>query len=272
MRLSRLLTYSTVFAGAILICIPLWWMVTTSIKPSANVFTFPPELIPSKVRWQNYSDIFLLLPFVHYFKNTMVIVLFTLVGGTLSSAIVGYGFAKLRFPGSSVLFMVMLSTMMIPYHTLIIPHFILFKNFGWLNTYLPLIVPAFFGSPFYVFLFRQFFKSISKEYNDAARIDGCGYFGTFLRVIVPMSMPVFGVVAIYTFNGVWNDFLGPLIYINSESKRTIQLAINALKGLHTVEWHLLMAASVCALIPSVLIFFFLQRRMIQGIVVSGIKG
>ena len=194
------------------------------------------------------------------------------IGQTVSSAIAGYGFAKFRFRGKNVLFVLMLSTLMVPYHITLIPQFVIFKWLGWINTFYPLIVPAFFGTPFYIFLYRQFFLQIPGEYNDAAAIDGCSYWGAFLRIILPMSLPVVGTVAILSFNQHWNDFLGPLIYINTNAKRTIQLGINAMRNLYTVEWHLLMAASVVALIPTVLIFFFLQRRMIQGIVVSGIKG
>lgn len=266
------LIYTVIITGAIFLCVPLWWMVTTSIKPYADVFIFPPEIIPHRFRWANYMDIFRILPFGKYFFNTLTIAIFVVLGTTFSSAMVGYGFAKLRFPGRNMWFIVMLSTLMIPFYTTLVPQFIMYKALGWIDTYYPLIVPAFFGSPFYIFLYRQFFLNIPKEYNDAAKIDGCGYWGTFIRIIIPMSFPVIGVVAIFSFNGVWNDFLGPLIYINSEGMRTLQLGINALRGLHTVEWHLLMAASIVTLIPTVVIFFLLQRRMIQGVVVSGIKG
>ncbi|MBB6731454.1 carbohydrate ABC transporter permease [Cohnella zeiphila] len=270
--LSRIVIYGILTIGAVIVCAPLWWMITTSVKPLADVFLFPPEIIPSRFRWDNYADVFRLLPFGRYFLNTLLIAVFAVAGSSFSSALVGYGFAKLRFPGSQALFMLMLGTIMIPYYTTLVPQFIMYRTFGWLNTYLPLIVPSFFGTPFYIFLYRQFFRNIPRDYNEAAIIDGCGYWRTFIRVILPMSIPVVNVVAIYAFNGVWNDFLGPLIYINSEKQRTIQLGINALRGLHTVEWGLLMAASVIALVPTVLIFFFLQRKMIQGVVVSGVKG
>jgi multiple sugar transport system permease protein len=269
---QRFVVYTIIVFGAIFLCLPLWWMATTSIKPYADVFIFPPEIIPHRIQWYNYIDIFRILPFGKYFLNTLTIAVFVVAGTTFTSAMVGYGFAKLRFPGRSMWFMVMLSTLMIPFYTTLVPQFIMYKALGWIDTYYPLIIPAFFGSPFYIFLYRQFFLNIAKEYNDAAKIDGCGYWGTFLRIILPMSFPVIGVVSIFSFNGVWNDFLGPLIYINSENKRTLQLGINALRGLHTVEWHLLMAASIVTLIPTVTIFFLLQRRMIQGVVVSGIKG
>ncbi|SEO68010.1 carbohydrate ABC transporter permease [Paenibacillus sp. OV219] len=271
-KVQKAIVYFIIACGALFLLVPLWWMITTSIKPYADVFIFPPEVIPSRFRFENYTDIFRILPFGRYFLNTLLIATFVVSGTVFSSAMIGYGFGNLKFPGRNALFIVMLSTMMIPYHTTLVPQFIIFKELGWLDTYLPLIAPAFFGTPFYIFLYRQFFMNIPKEYNDAAKIDGCGYWSTFLRIIIPMSLPVIGVVTIFSFNGVWNDFLGPLIYINSERLRTIQLGINALRGLHTVEWHLLMAASVIALVPTVTIFFLFQRKMIQGVVVSGIKG
>lgn len=271
-RIERFLTYFALAVGAVLLLMPLWWMISTSVKPYADVFIFPPEAFPHRFRLSNYTDIFQILPFGRYFLNTLLIAVFAVCGTAFISAMVGYGFAKLRFPGRGVLFIVMLSTLMIPYHTTLVPQFIMYKELSWIDTYLPLIVPAWFGTPFSIFLYRQFFLNIPKEYNDAAKIDGCGYWSTFIRIIIPMSLPVVGVVTIFAFNSAWNDFLGPLIYINSEQLRTIQLGINALRGLHTVEWHLLMAASVIALVPTVMIFFFFQRRMIQGIVVSGIKG
>ncbi len=271
-RIERILTYSALAVGAAMVLMPLWWMIATSVKPYADVFIFPPEVIPHRFRLSNYTDIFRILPFGRYVLNTLLIAVFAVCGTTFTSALVGYGFARLRFPGRGALFVVMLSTLMIPYHTTLVPQFIMYKGLGWIDTYLPLIVPAWFGTPFSIFLYRQFFLNIPKEYNDAAKIDGCGYWNTFIRIIMPMSLPVVGVVTIFAFNSAWNDFLGPLIYINSERLRTIQLGINALRGLHTVEWHLLMAASVIALVPTVMIFFFFQRRMIQGVVVSGIKG
>lgn len=271
-RIERFLTYFALAVGAVMLLMPLWWMISTSVKPYADVFIFPPEAFPHRLRLSNYTDIFQILPFGRYFLNTLLIAVFAVCGTAFISAMVGYGFAKLRFPGRGVLFIVMLSTLMIPYHTTLVPQFIMYKELSWIDTYLPLIVPAWFGTPFSIFLYRQFFLNIPKEYNDAAKIDGCGYWSTFIRIIIPMSLPVVGVVTIFAFNSAWNDFLGPLIYINSEQLRTIQLGINALRGLHTVEWHLLMAASVIALVPTVMIFFFFQRRMIQGIVVSGIKG
>lgn len=269
---TSIILYILLAIGAVMILIPLWFQVSTSLKPYEDVFIFPPDIIPRRIQWRNYSDIFLMVPFGRFIMNSMIVSTLSMTGQVITSAVVGYGFARLRFPGRNILFMIMISTMMIPFYTILIPQFVIFRNLGWLNTYLPLVVPGTFGVPLYIFLYRQFFINIPREYGEAAAIDGCGFVSTFLRIILPSSLPVIGVVAIMSFTVTWNDFLGPLIYISDMQMMTVQLGVRAFTGRFMAQWHLTMAASVVALIPVVIIFAIFQRQMIQGVVVSGIKG
>ena len=210
--------------------------------------------------------------------NTMTIAVAVMVGRLLSASLAAYGFSRVRFPLREVLFLLVLSTLMIPYHVTLIPQYLIFRNLGWLDTLKPLYVPAFFGGgAFYIFLLRQFFLTIPKEYDDAARIDGCGILGVFWRIILPMSLPALGTVAIFTFMATWNDFLGPLIYLNTPEKQTLAVAI--MQWERSIEhagykhnWNHIMAVSCLLTVPPLLVFFFAQRYFIQGIVVTGVKG
>jgi ABC-type glycerol-3-phosphate transport system permease component len=277
--LGRFLTYLVLLAGASLLLVPLVWTISTSLKPLALVFVYPPQWIPNPPRWGNYAEVFARVPYGRFFLNTVVITAATLVGTVLSSSLVAYGFARLRFPGRDVLFLALLSTMMLPFTVYMIPQFVLFRTLGWLNTPLPLIVPPFFGGgAFYIFLLRQFFMRVPPEMDEAATIDGCGYLGIYARILVPLSLPAHGVVAIFSFLAAWNDFLAPLLYLNTEDHFTLALGLDFFRGMGlstggmlNVEWHLLMAASVMMMLPCIVVFFFAQRYFVQGIVVSGLK-
>jgi ABC-type glycerol-3-phosphate transport system permease component len=229
-------------------------------------------------QWENYGRI--LSPksggadddFIRFLLNTLVIAGLCVIGQALTSALVGWGFARLRFAGKNALFMVMLATMMVPGQIGMIPVFMIFRQLGWIDTFLPLIVPAWFGSAFFAFLYRQFFLGIPLEMDDAARVDGAGPFRTFWSILLPLAQPVTVTVAVFTFLGAWNDFLGPLIYVNSDHKRTLSLALARFQGAYGSDIPALMAAATLMLIPVLATYFASQRSLIQGMVVSGVKG
>ncbi len=271
--LSRIGIYLVLISGSVLLLIPLAWMLTTSLKESVGVFAFPPEWIPRPVAWHNYQDVFAKAPFARFYLNTIIITGASLIGQVASASLVAFGFARLRFPGRDPLFILLLATMMLPYAVYMVPSYVLFHTLGWVDTFLPLIVPNFFGGgAFYIFLLRQFYLTQPRELDDAAKIDGCSYLGIFWRIIVPLSAPAVGVVAIFSFLGHWNDFLAPLIYLTSDTNYTLSLGITWFKGQYVTDWNLLMAGSLLIMAPCLLVFFVAQRYFIQGIVFTGIKG
>src|SRR5262245_8978178 len=228
--LGRLLLLIVVGSGSIIFMLPFAWMVSTSYKSTALVYVFPPIWIPDKLHWENYVEAWNRLPFLTFYKNTLIIVLFNQVGTLLSSSLVAYGFARLRFRGRDFLFLLVLSTLMLPAQVTLIPTYFIFSKLGWVNSLKPLIVPVFFGSAFNIFLLRQYFMTISPELDDAAKIDGCSFFGIYWRIILPLSKPALGVVAIFQFTYDWNDFFNPLIYINSPKTFPIALGLRMLHG------------------------------------------
>ncbi len=276
--LSRGATYTMLFIGAGFLMIPFVWMISTSLKEPGDVLKFPPEWIPDPFVWRNYIDAVTLeyAPFGIFFKNTVIITFISMFGQLLSASMVAFSFARLRWSGRDALFMVVLATMMLPYQVTLIPVFILFKELGWVDTLLPLIVPAFFGGgAFTIFLLRQFMMSIPLEMDDAAKIDGCSTAGIYGRIIIPMSRPVLITAAIFSFLGHWNDFIGPLIYLNSTHNYTLSLGLRIIQGYGgygVQRWHLMMAASLIVMLPVLTLFFVAQRYFIQGVVVSGVKG
>lgn len=262
-----------VYMGAILFVLPLIWMVDTSFKDLASISQFPPQLLPSPFVPQNYVDALTFMPFVQYFKNTALYTLATVVGDTLSAAFVAYGFAKLRAPGQRVLFLLVLSTLMVPFPATMIPQYLLFRKLGWLDSYLPLVIPSYFGGAFNIFLMRQFFMGVPTDLIEAAKIDGCNYLSIFGKILLPLAKPALAAVAILSFMYHWNDYLGPLIYINSSDLYTVSMALaNFTASYGGTPWNLLMAASVVAVLPCLVLFFVAQRYFIQGIVITGVKG
>ncbi len=258
--------------GAIFI-MPFLWIVSTSFKADEAIFAIPPQWIPETLHWQNYSGVFERMPFLTYVKNSVFITVLTIVGVILSSSVVAYSFGCLKWPGRDALFVFVLATMMLPMQVTMIPVFVLFKEFGWLNSFKPLIVPAFFGGgAFNIFLLRQFFRTIPKDLLDAARIDGCSELRIYWSIVLPLAKPALATVAILTFMFTWNDFLGPLIYLSDQMMGTIALGLAIFVGQHENEWGMLMAASVLMMLPMIFIFFFFQRHFIQGFTMSGIKG
>lgn len=260
---------------ATLFLLPLLWMVSTSFKDASGVFLFPPQWIPDPIHWENYGLALTALPFGRFFLNTSILTFSAMVGQILSCSIVAFSFAHLRWSGRNVLFIVVLATMMLPNQVTLIPTFLIFRQLGWLDTFLPMIVPAFLGGgPFLIFLMRQFFMTLSPELVDAARIDGASTFGIYWRIILPLASPVLIAVGIFSFEAHWNDFFRPLIYLQSQENYTLSLGLHAFNSNYGrgTEWQLLMAASLVVMLPVILIFFFAQRYFIQGVVFSGVKG
>ena len=268
---SRTLVYLILGAGSVIILMPLLWMISTSLKPLSHVFRFPPEFIPQRIVWSNYPDALTQLPFDVYFGNTIFIVFWTVLGEIIVSSIVAYAFARLRWKGRNALFIVVLATMMLPRQVTLIPDFLIFKYLGMIDTFWPLILPSWFGNPFYIFLLRQYFLTHSRELDQAAVIDGCSRFGVFWRITLPMSKPVLAAVAIFSFQYHWNDFFRPLIFLFDQDKYTLALGLRFFQGTYGTEWNSLMAVSLVVMLPLIIVFFFTQRIFIQGVVFTGYK-
>ena len=269
--LKYILIYAILIAGALVILAPLAWMISTSLKNRSAIFRFPPEWIPDPVLWHNYPEALTILPFGTFFINTVIVTLLAVLGELISSAVVGYSFARLRWKGRNLLFVVVLATMMLPRQVTLIPVFIIFRSLDWINTFAPLVVPSWFGVPFYIFLLRQFYMTIPFDLDDAAAIDGCSRLGVFWRIVLPLSKPVLASVAIFSFQYHWNDFFQPLIYLFDNEKFTLALGLRFFQGNYGTEWHYLMAASLVVMLPLILVFFFAQKIFIQGVVYTGFK-
>ncbi len=269
------LTYALLIVASASFSLPFVWMISSSLKAQAQVFIFPPRWIPRPAYWSNYLELMRVWQFGLYTRNSLTIALPSIVGSVLSTSMAAYAFSRLRGFGRETLFAMVLATMMLPYPVTMIPLFLLFKKLDWTNTYLPLVVPSFFGyGAFYIFLLRQFFMGIPQELSDAAKIDGCSHIGIYWRIIMPLAKPALATVAIFDFMGNWNDLLGPLIYINSMNKYTLALGLAGLRSVRAsmTPWHLLMAGSIVVALPPMILFFTAQRLFIQGIVVTGVKG
>jgi multiple sugar transport system permease protein len=258
--------------AAVFIGIPVGWTLSTALKERHQVIAWPPVYWPAEPRWQNFSEVIVRADLLRFSINSTFIALISVVGRVLSCSIVAFSFARLRFPGRSLLFMLLLSTLMIPHQITLIPQFALFQTLGWVGTYLPLLVPTFFGSPFYIFLMRQYVMTIPRDLDEAARIDGASTWTVFLRIVMPLCVPPLTVIAVLTFLHSWNEFLNPLIYLSRYEDYTIQLGLNFLKGRFNIEWNLIMAGSIIGVIPCVVIFFVAQKYLIGGIASVGLKG
>jgi multiple sugar transport system permease protein len=273
--ISTILVQGTIILLSIVVMIPFGWMISTALKPIEQVFEFPPSWIPKPAMWENFWVGWTHVPMTRYLLNTLYITAVAIVGVLGSSSLVAYGFARLRAPGKEVIFLLLLSTMMLPQQVTLIPNFLLFKWLGWLNTYNPLLVPAFTAAPFFVFLLRQFYMTIPLELDEAARIDGCSTLGIFWRIIIPLSKPAIATVAIFVFFNRWNSFLWPLIYLRSPEKYTLAVGLSffhSQQGQMLTYWNWLMAVTLLVAIPPLLVFFFAQRHFVQGIALTGIKG
>lgn len=271
--LQRLLLYIAMIALSVLFMIPMVWMVSTSLKLQGQVFADPPIWIPDPIVWYNYIEVLQVAPLLRWLGNTGVVTVAATLGTLISASMVGFGFARLRFPGRDVLFALLLATMMLPGIVTMIPTFIMFKELNWLDTYLPLIVPSYFGGGAYnIFLVRQFYLTIPTDFDDAARIDGASNWMIWARIMLPLNAPVLTAIGIFSFVGHWNEFMGPLIYLFTEEKKTLALGLRAFVDPYLASYHLNMAGAMYLTLPMVIIFFFGQRYFLKGVVMTGITG
>jgi multiple sugar transport system permease protein len=251
--------------------LPFYWLVSTALKTDTQIFRIPPVWVPHPLVWENFPKALRYVPFGLYTLNTLRICALTVIGTVLSCSLVAYSLAKVPWRGRNWVFYSLLATMILPGQVTMVPTFTIFKWLGWIGTPLPLIVPSFFGSAFNIFLLRQFFLTIPAELSDAARIDGCSDWTIFWRIILPLSKPALATVGLFTFIGNWNDFLGPLLYLNDERTYTLSMGLQRFVSQHGAEWAMLMAASTVMTLPIIVLFFFAQRTFIQGIATTGLK-
>ncbi|MHA6529896.1 carbohydrate ABC transporter permease [Paenibacillus sp. BAC0078] len=266
------LVYLVLVAGGLFSLLPLIWLIRSSLMDMGQIFELPPIWIPDPFRFGNFSEALTILPFGRYFINTTVIVIFTMLGVLVTCSISAYSFARMSWRGRNLVFGLLLSSMMLPYAVTLIPTFVGWSKLGLTNSFIPLIAPAWFGGgAFNIFLLRQFYLSIPRDLDEAAYVDGASHWRIFISIIIPLTRPALVVVGLFTFLASWNDFLGPLVYLNSESKYTLALGLQQFKGMYAAEWHLMMAAATVVLAPAIVVFFIGQRYFIEGITLTGIK-
>lgn len=264
--------YSLLIVVSAVFVIPLFWMFTTAIKPTEQMFKIPPIWIPDPPRFGVFYETWVHAQFTIYLFNSVKITALSIIGRLFSCSLVGFSLARLRWPGRDLVFILTLSTMMLPFQVIMIPQFLIYKRLGWINTHLPLWVPPFAGNAFFIFLLRQYFRTLPQELDDAARIDGCSSLGVFSRIFLPLSRPALATVAIFTFMQKWNGFLGPLVFLNEQKKFTLALALSLFRDQFEVDWNAIMAVSFLVTLPPLVVFFLAQKYFIQGIVVTGVKG
>lgn len=271
--LRQSVLYAVLAALAAVFSIPMIWLVSTSLKAQGQVFAYPPVWVPNPVRWANYLEAMHRAPLLVWLANTAMITILAMTGTLLSSSLVAFGFARLRFPGRRLLFYLLLSTMMLPDVVTLVPQFVLFRSLGWVDTFAPLVVPAFLGGgAFNIFLVRQFYLTIPRDFDEAARLDGASNLRIWWHIMLPLSRPVLVAVGIFSFVYHWNDFLLPLIYLQSEGNKTLALGLRAFISPTDASWNVSMAASMFLVIPVLIVFFVAQRQFIRGVVMTGISG
>lgn len=271
MHLLNIIPYTFLILMSVLSLFPLLWMFRSSFMTAESIFAIPIEWIVKNPRPQNFAEALTAIPFPRYFFNTLLIVGLNVVGHILASSFCAFGFSRIRFPGRDLIFSIVLTTLMIPGTVLMIPQFFVWKTVGAYDTYWPLVAPAFFLSAFFIFMVKQFFSSIPMDYDEAAFIDGANYLTIYWRVIMPMSKPAIATVGVFSFMGTWNDFFGPLIYLQNSDKYTLALGLMSFKAEYNNEWHYLMAVSTVITVPMIIIYFFAQRYFVQGLTFSGLK-
>ncbi|MGH2512458.1 MAG: carbohydrate ABC transporter permease, partial [Candidatus Limnocylindrales bacterium] len=269
---GRLAVYAALIVLSLVFIAPFIWMISTSLKTGPNSIAVPPQWIPDPLVLSNYPTALEKINFPLALRNTLIYALPAVIGTVASCSLVAYGFARIKWPGRDAVFVLLLATMMLPGQVTFIPLYVIFAKLGWVGTFLPLIIPTFLGNPFFIFLLRQFFLGIPAELSDAARIDGAGELRILTRVIVPLSWPALITVGLFTFIDKWTDFFGPLIYLQDPSLQPLSLALQTFQSAHKTDWPLSMAASVAITLPLVVIYFFAQRKFIEGITLTGIKG
>ena len=270
-----------VFAIALIWLIPFFWMLRSALMDMTQIFKYPLVVFPSPVRWENFGNALTSLPFFDYIRNSFTIVIACVAGIVISCSLSAYGFSRIHWKGRDVVFYILMTSIMLPYFATLIPNFIMWSKLGLTNTYVPLILPSWFGvgtasvfggGMFNIFLLRQFFRTLPQELDEAAFVDGAGHMTIFLRIIVPLSKPSIICVGLFTFLNTWNDLINPLIYLSKESKYTIQLGLRTFIGMYNAQWHYLMAAAVFAIVPVLILFLFGQRYFVEGIATVGLKG
>jgi multiple sugar transport system permease protein len=270
--LQKVAVHLVLFSVAALMIIPFYWMVSTSLKFDQDVFRMPPQLFPDPLNLRNFPEVFDLMPMARAFFNSVKIALFGTLGTLFTSSLAAYAFAKVRFQFKSQLFILFLSTIMIPGQVTLIPLYILFSRIGWIDTHWPLIVPAVLLNAYGVFLLRQFMEGIPDSYVESAKIDGASHFQIYWRIVLPLCKPSIITLGLFSFIGHWNNFLGPLIFLSTDTKFTVPLIINSFRTVYYVEWGLLMAAATVAIVPVVVLYLLAQRYFVEGITLSGLKG
>ena len=268
----RLIAYIMLLLLAISTLFPFFWMVTTSFKEEQKIFLMPPQWIPKPFLVDAYVYIFKNMPFALYTYNSIKISVLSTLGVVLSSSLAAYAFARVRFAGKGALFVVVLATMMIPFQVRMIPTYLIMDRLHWIDTHYPLWLPAFLGSAYGIFLVRQYMLTLPQELMDAARIDGCTHFGIYWRIVMPLSKPVLATLALITFMGAWNDLLGPLLYLNTDNKITLTLALTRFRGHNYTYWARTMAGATVSIVPVAILFIFTQQYFVQGVTLTGLKG
>jgi ABC-type glycerol-3-phosphate transport system permease component len=262
--------HAVVIVGAIIFAVPFIWMVRTSVMPADQVWLYPPQWIPNRIVLENFNIEG--IPFARWFLNSAIVATLSIFRAAGASSLVAFGFARIRFPGKEALFAVLLATLMLPGQVTLIPTYLLFNRLGWLDTYLPLLLRASLADPFHVFMLRQFFRTIPRELDEAARIDGCNLFALYWRIVLPQALPALGVLAIFEFTFMWNNFYLPLIYLETYTKFPIALGLRMLQGQYRTDMGAMMAATLMAMAPLLAMFYVLQRHFVQAIVITGVKG
>jgi len=270
--LEKLLVYTGLVVGSLIFAFPFFWMIRTSLLTLAQVYQEPPIWVPNPPHWENYVEIWSQGPFRHWITNSATVTLLSVFWGTISSTLAAYGFARTTFPGRDKLFLMVLATLMMPFHVLLIPQFAMFNEIGWLDTLYPLWVPSIFGSAFSIFILRQYFLGLPAELDDAAVIDGANKWDILWRITVPLSKPALGTVAVFSFIGNWNEFIRPLVFLRTPEMLTLAVGIQWFTGRYETYFNWLMCSSLIALAPIIILFFFVQKQFVQGIALTGIKG
>ena len=271
-RAKALILYLLLLLLALLFLLPVFFLFTGAFKQESELFAVPFHWLPKKIIFDNFVEMYQSVPFLRYFRNTMIIVVFNIIGALVSCSLIGYGFSRLDWPGRDKVFLIVIATMILPYQVTLVPLYIMYTKIHWNGTFLPLIVPSYFGNAFFIFLMRQFMIGIPRELSMASRIDGANEFKTFLMVIIPNCKPVLVTVAIMSFMNSWKDFLGPLVFLANDKYYTLSLAASMLRSNLDPNWNLLMALGTVMVIPVLVLFFILQKYFIQGVTMSGIKG
>ncbi len=270
-KVLRIISYVVLSIGSLIMMVPFLWMISTSLKSLNEAFVFPPTLFGERIIWQNYLSVSDRYPFGMFFLNSIKISIIVMVGQLLTSSMAGFAFARLKFPGRDGIFALYLATLIVPFHVTLVPVFVIMRNLNWIDTHYSLIVPS-LVTVFGTFLMRQFFLTIPEELVEAGKIDGCTPWGIYWRIFMPLSKPALATLGVFAFMGIWNDFLRPLVFINSIRKMTVPLGLGTMQGMYSTNWPVLMAGTVISVIPVIIVFLLAQEYFVKGITLSGLKG